>query len=106
MSERPTKLKIGSFDYTVEWMDRNWSDQENAFGACHRDTCSIKIAEHATPHRIAGTFVHEVFHALQEHFMGPKGEIDIEQASHIAGDGLVMFWRDNPEAFEWWSSLL
>ena len=103
--DKPTRIKIGHLDYTIEWMDRDWSDQVGAFGTCHRDTNSIKIYESSANERIAETFIHEVYHALQDVFMCTK-EIDTEQAAGIAGRGLVMVWRDNADVFKWWSSLI
>jgi hypothetical protein len=107
MSERPTRLKIGPLRYTVEWRDKEWEDSHNAYGATNNDYQIIRLSTACHPDRQAETFLHEVTHALWSLFQMKQSEsIDNEQCAYMSGLGWLMFWRDNPEALQWWIQLL
>lgn len=103
--DRPSKVKIGTLDYTIEWKSAEWEMEEKAFGQCTTDRETIRISERLTGYRLASVFSHEVAHALAYHF-NCYDKVDPEQACDIASYGMVMFWRDNPDAFIWWIDLI
>jgi len=59
------------------------------------------------PDRLACQFLHEVFHALVWYFETTKNDqMPEEAAANAASYGLTMFWRDNPEALDWYLELI
>ncbi len=102
---RPERLKTGAYDWRVLSMTPEQCVDNNEDGQCSPATLEIRLSERLSGFRLAAVFMHEVQHALQWHF-DHWGEITPEQSATCAGEGQVMFWRDNPEALEWWLGLL
>ena len=107
MVERPTVVKIGHLDYAVKWMNSDWALKTERNGEISYIEEEIRILDGMSPQSTACTFLHEIIHGLTSHYDRTGTEpIERETVSEWIGAGLVMFWRDNPDAFAWWSSLL
>jgi len=103
----PNKLKIGHLDYDIKWVGDDWIAESNRTGEINYVKQEIKIAETLKPEKLADTFLHEIIHAIITHFSRiSTTPIARELISEYCAAGLVMVWRDNPAAFEWWSSLI
>jgi hypothetical protein len=99
------KVKVYGLDYDVVWEPLEWEIGQHLFGQCEPDVCKIHISERCEGYRLACVFAHEVCHALAA-WVGCYTEADCEQVANIGSYDTVAFWRDNPEAFEWWISLI
>lgn len=101
----PKSLRIGPFDYSIEWLDAAAEAEKQRFGECLRDTQIIRIAKNHKRQRIAITFWHEAAHAMWHAYgtgCDPKNEEDMVLA---IGFGMSAFIRDNPEAVAWVNEL-
>jgi hypothetical protein len=102
-----TKLRVGPLDYEVRWVDANWRASANCVACCDNETQIITLYEGLTPSQLPCSFVHEVGHALlYAARFTQEPDITEEVACNLAGYMITGFWRDNPEVFKWWSSLL
>jgi hypothetical protein len=105
--DKPTSIKIGYIDYTVTWVDNKWSDSTGRRGEIDYCGREIFIVQDMDNLSIADTFIHELMHALMQHYeRNIETPIERERAVEIMGAGLVMVWRDNPDVLKWWSSLI
>jgi hypothetical protein len=102
---RPTKLKVGPLDYTLIWESVDWEVGAQRFGECSPNICEIRITERCSGYRLACIFAHEVAHALAS-MDGCYEQADAEEIADVASYSMVAFWRDNPDAFDWWISLV
>jgi hypothetical protein len=98
-------MRIGALDYVVLWEPVDWEIGQRLFGQCVPDSCEIHISERCVGHRLACVFAHEVAHAMAA-WEGCYDKADCEEIAYLASYSMVMFWRDNPEAFDWWISLV
>jgi len=105
MSNRPDRVKIGPLVYTIEWKGQDWEDTNRLLGQCVPSFQVIRLSERLQPDRMACVFIHEIYHALADH-MQCFNKITPEQSASVAGDGMTMFWIDNPDAFDWYSGLI
>lgn len=106
--DRPTRIKVGQADYAIEYVDAEWVNDNDLQGRIDYRKRVISIYEKRPAVEIAETFMHEVVHALLHHYnrIHLDEPIGNEDVSEWLGAGLVMVWRDNPEAFAWWSELI
>jgi hypothetical protein len=102
---RPTKIKVYGLDYDVIWEPVDWEIGQRLFGQCEPDTLKIHISERCAGYRLACVFAHEVAHALAA-WVGCYEHAEGEQLANLASYDMVAFWRDNPETFSWWVSLV
>jgi Zn-dependent peptidase ImmA (M78 family) len=104
---RPTKVKIGELTYSVVWEGDAWFRTVNANAQWDGLSQIIHVWENVHPDKLACVFAHEIGHALAfHHSVNSDNLMTEERAADIASYGMVMVWRDNPDAFKWWSSLL
>jgi hypothetical protein len=107
---RPTKVKVGALDYEIRWHDKDWHDSTNCRGEIVFPQQRINLADDLPPQELASTFLHEVIHAILQHYdrAGDNRDIPIsrENVCEYCSYGIQMVWRDNPEAFEWWQGLI
>jgi uncharacterized protein YjaZ len=105
MFERPETVRVGPVNYSVVWQDNHWSKLTDQAGRCIPRENRIEINGELPTDQVACTFTHEVFHALEWHYKR-WDDVDSEVGACLCGEGMVMFWRDNPEVFKWWQSLI
>ena len=104
--ERPTTIRIGSLCYTFEWTDGNWTASTERYGECDYIPQIIRINGQLRPDRLATNVVHEIIHAMLEHSPHGHDNWSNEEIAKHLGYMLAGVWRDNPEVFDWWRSLL
>jgi hypothetical protein len=105
--ERPTRLKIGNLWYDIEYVGHDWIVKTDRTGEISYVEQRITVADCLKPEKLADTFLHEIIHALTHHYSRISDEpIKREDVAEWVGSGLVMVWQDNPQAFEWWSSIV
>ncbi len=102
---RPERVRVGAYYYDIIWRDNKWSELCDYQGKCSPRDRVIEINGEMPADCIACTFAHEVSHALEWHYKR-WDDVDSEVAATINGEGMVMFWRDNPEVFEWWVAIV
>jgi hypothetical protein len=64
----------------------------------------IYIVEDQPKSALANTFLHEVIHTIN-YSMGINSG-DEENLTNRLANGLTAFFKDNPDAHKWWTSLL
>ena len=83
------KLRIGCYDFTLQFKNLDWQEDSNLAGQCDYDRRTIKISD-VNPSKME-VLAHEVIHALDsEHKLGLT-----EQQVLIIGHHLPAFCRDN-----------
>jgi hypothetical protein len=106
-TKRPTKIKIGHIDYTIEWVDATWAMANSRTGEADFVQEIIRVVGTLSPYSLADTFLHEIAHVLLEHYdAGSSALVSRENMAKWVGAGIVMVIRDNPEAFRWWCELI
>jgi hypothetical protein len=103
---KPEKIKICNVDYAVVWTDGDWSVKTGFRGAIDYHEQIIRILPTLPPQMMAETMMHEITHGLIQFFQPGDEDVKQERLSEIIGAGLPMVWRDNPEAFAWWTELI
>lgn len=106
MSERPTRVKIGAHDFEVRWFDGVESDAMEKFGYCHMSNLVIGVWAQMPKSKIAGTFLHELLHAIHWVFELDQKDLEAENYAARTSMGLAMVMRDNPTLFEWLNELV
>jgi len=104
MAERPVSVKIGPYTYEIREID----DAQRRFGYdghLNHDALIIHFHDHSDPVYTAEVFIHEILHAIHHHFC-MKDSTPEEMFAENTALGLVMVWKDNPDVFKWWTSLL
>ena len=110
MFEPPVSIRIGPFDWAIEWYDQDHEADHQKFGMVNSNSQIIRLTKDRKRQRVATTFIHEVLHALW-HVYGidppfPK-EMNVEE---LMVDGLAYalsaFVRDNPRAMQWYIDLM
>ena len=101
----PDRIRVAAFTYRLEYLPGIPNDGET-YGHWNAAQCCIQLRHEVSPQRVADAFLHEVTHAGLE-AMGYGCEVaDGEAAATFNGLFWPMFWRDNPEALEWWLGLV
>ena len=100
---RPSQLNILGMDYKVKWTETDESGGDK-LGWCDFAALTIYVAEDQPKPALANTFLHEVIHAVN-YGMGINSA-DEENLTNRITNGICAAWRENPEAFKWWASLL
>jgi hypothetical protein len=101
----PKKVRIGPLDYEVRWEDEPWRRTARGIAAEDELYQILHLPSCVPPTGIACLFLHEVMHSILW-TDGNRTTLDQEQVCDCVGYHLTDFWRDNPEAFEWWIGLV
>lgn len=97
----PPALKMGRHRCPIHWIPAHlWSDRL-AYGLY---TPEEKIIE--LPHSLQGgnrplVILHESLHFMHE-VLGLTDEQDEQTFKRLQADGLLRFWKQNPEFWRWW----
>lgn len=103
---KPTKIRIGALDYKIIYEPDDWEPRNRLFGQIEPDYQIIHISDRIEGSRLICVFMHEVAHgfaALREIYDGCKGG---EEIANLASYDLVMFFKDNPNVFDWYIKLV
>lgn len=99
--ERPTRLKVGCFIWTIKWSER--IDLENSdMGATITDRCEIWMATKYPLQVQRETLLHEILHVVahDSFYQRTDGE-DQDQAEErmcrLFSPRLMQIFRDNPD---------
>lgn len=108
MLDKPSKIKVGPFDYTVEFVDAEWVTEHDLQGRIDYRKRIISIYANRPDIELADTFLHEVMHALLHHYNRIHLEEPMrnEDIAEWLSSGLVMVWRDNPDALAWCGGMI
>lgn len=99
----PKQLRLGPFLYTVQTMSCDNADMSGVMGLCMNDMTKIHVREGLSDTMLAEVFFHEILHAI--HYMFDLNDDASEESFTLLGTrGIGMFWRDNPEAVEWFNN--
>lgn len=101
--ERPAKVKVPGFTYTVHYVKGDDSGGDK-LGWCDFGSLQIYITEGQPRDALANTFLHEIIHAVN-YSMGISSG-DEEGLTNRLANGMCAVWKENPIAMRWWASLL
>jgi len=108
--DRPTKIRILGFLFTIEYFDKSISDISEKMGWCDVTNQKISICDSYSPTRTAEILLHEIMHAIYD-AMGiqipEKYSEDIDEYLVTTfSKGLISVMYDNPYVFYWIQELL
>jgi hypothetical protein len=105
---RPDRVRVGPLTYRIVWESRAWCEQVNTVGMHMIPEQEIHIWADMPVDRLPCCFLHEVMHGILWLRADQRNCTSYEEESAINGASydIVMFWRDNPDAFEWWIALV
>jgi len=101
----PTSVKIGLYNYHINWYNKEYRDTCGEDGYTFHDTQTIGIYEGLPPVQTAEIFLHELFHVVNVLFSVGKDSTEEQQVT-AASRGLVMVLMDNPGVHSWFTTLL
>lgn len=102
----PRRVRIGGFDWKVEWGDGPLRFEQNStmidcWGLCHRDKHLIQISIHERPsgRHVISTFVHELLHAI---YYDRRIPADADEEATVVNleHGLTDLLVNNPEVLD------
>lgn len=99
----PKELKVLGLNYKVLYASLEEVGQDK-LGWCDTTGLMIYIVADQPKSALANTFIHEVIHAIN-YSMGISSG-DEENLTNRLANGLTAFFKENPEAHKWWTSLL
>ena len=73
-------------------------------GWCDCTSLQLYIAEDQPRSALANTFLHEVIHAINYSMGIASG--DEENLTNRLANGLCAVWRENPDVFKWWATVI
>lgn len=109
--DRPTKIVVGPLTFSIIWDSASTIPDTKQYGHVSFTAQELHLCEGVKPDRIACTFAHEVAH-LAYWYLGEKvrktdDEQDIEEdICDLASYSMITVWRQNPQVFNWWVSLV
>jgi hypothetical protein len=98
-------IKIGHYDFRVRWFSREEEAADANVGYCDTDHLEFGFSRRLEPTHMAEIVIHEVTHAIWYLRKLPARATE-EMVCEHHGIGVTQVWRDNPEFFRWWNSLL
>lgn len=101
----PTCVKIGPYDYDIQWIDKKEADRRACHGIHYGDDQDLVLSHEDKRQRIFNTALHEIIHGI----LGVVPLSDTVQEEVMVkslANGISMVWRDNRELFRWLDGLL
>lgn len=100
-ARRPSKLRIGPFDWRLATFDEKFRDEEQADGICEPEKLWLGTYENLLPLREVETTLHEILHACV-HTGGLEMPVEVEERIVLVlGLQLTQVLRDNPKFLTW-----
>ena len=99
----PKEISVLGLIYKIQYGCLEEVGQDK-LGWCDTSGLMIYIVEHQPKSALANTFLHEVIHTIN-YSMGINSG-DEENLTNRLANGLTAFFKDNPDAHKWWTSLL
>jgi|TARA_R110001592_G_scaffold193163_2_gene440256 hypothetical protein len=101
---KPTKVQVFNLEYSIRWVDNAIQIGSEAHGWCDFENQLIVINGDNSPQIVAETWLHEVLHALLLALdIVDTSSVDHEQIVSRTATGLCTIWKQNPDAFKWWT---
>lgn len=101
---KPTKVQVFNLEYSIRWVDNAIQIGSEAHGWCDFENQLIVINGDNSPQIVAETWLHEVLHALLLALdIVDTSNADHEQIVSRTATGLCTIWKQNPDAFKWWT---
>ena len=101
----PKVIKIGPYDYTLQFRDDEWSRATGHAGQCDSEKLIITIYDRLSLRNVAAVFIHEVMEAFQ-HQREHTGQITPHQAIEDTEWAITEVFARNPEVLAWWVKLI
>jgi hypothetical protein len=99
----PKEISVLGLIYKIQYVCLEEVGQDK-LGWCDTTGLMIYIVEDQPKSALANTFLHEVIHTIN-YSMGINSG-DEENLTNRLANGLTAFFKDNPDAHKWWTSLL
>lgn len=87
----PSKVKIGAYDYKVEWVKELKDEKAKLWGLCDRENHIIFLDKGLRGRRRIEVFLHECLHGMEESYDIELGEKKVS----VLGLALLAFFVDN-----------
>ena len=91
----PKKVKIGCYDFTVNWEDKPIQDNDLCCGIMSLNNHSITLSSSMLADKIPETFLHEIIHAIDDMYNLELGENRV----NVLGIQLYQVIKDNKLSF-------
>jgi len=101
-TQPPRRVRILNLTWKVKFVDNDIGD---SLGWCDYESQTITLYAQQTKESLCDTFLHELLHALF-YAMAIDQSTDEEKLVASTSTGLCAVWKQNPEAFKWWASML
>jgi hypothetical protein len=96
----PARVKIGSWEYSVEAWESTEAAGSSRFGQCSTNRKTIQIDPLWGRKKAAHTLLHEIMHAISYEW-GVMDEDKEERRVTSMADGVACVWHDNPDVMRW-----
>ena len=105
---RPERVKIGPLWFDIVWVAGRYEivRGENVIGQIDWTEKRIRLLDGLSAAETACNFMHEAMHGILEAVLHAKQSYPPEEIADYGSYGVVQFWQDNPEAFDWWIGLV
>jgi hypothetical protein len=97
MSKRPSNLKAGFFNYSVDFIVPSFGGEH---GETDRENKTIHIYDRGSEELNRETLLHEILHVAHDDafvFEGEHADEAEERSIRILSPKLMQYFRDNPE---------
>lgn len=95
--KRPTKIKIGAFDFSIEYLPLN----EELFGDFSYINSRIRVENNLCGPILVDTILHEINHAICRVYHVKIKEAKEEKVVSVMASAWTQIFRDNPEFSKW-----
>ena len=99
----PKEISILGLKYKIKFVPIEEAGNDK-LGWCDFTNLHLYIALDQPRSALANTFLHEVIHAVNYSMGIDSG--DEENLTNRLANGLCAAWKENPEVFKWWNSII
>ena len=99
----PKEISILGLKYKIKFVPIEEAGNDK-LGWCDFTNLHLYIALDQPRSALANTFLHEVIHAVNYSMGIDSG--DEENLTNRLANGLCATWKENPEVFKWWNSII
>ena len=104
MIDKPMAVKIGANVYTITYQDETiHSPEGERIGEISYINRTITVVNQQCIVDMADTLLHEIIHAILEHFGYCDKKLKPEVVANLVSRGLIMVFVDNPDLLVWLS---
>ena len=99
----PEEISILGLKYQIKFVPLEDAGNDK-LGWCDCTSLQIYIAQDQPKSALANTFLHEVIHSINYSMGIDSG--DEENLTNRLANGLCAVWKENPDVFKWWASII